>query len=316
MSVECLYIWVSFITLVKIVKSPVLEIDKLSKSYGSIRALEGLSLTINRGEVYGILGPNGSGKTTTLGILLDVIRPNSGTFSWFGAPPSKYNRRKIGSILEVPTFYPYLSGADNLKIIARIKGISKDHILPAITRVGLASRMHTKYRTYSLGMKQRLAIAAAMLGDPEVLILDEPTNGLDPKGIAEIRELIVDIGKKGLTIILASHILDEVQKICSHVAVLDKGKKLFAGEVQQVLNESALLEVASANMSGLKIALDECPFAELRQEEDGKYLVKLDQGQDPGALNSWLFEKGLTLSHLGMRQKSLEKYFLELLDKE
>jgi ABC-2 type transport system ATP-binding protein len=297
-------------------ETPVLRIDKLSKSYGSIKALREFSLDINKGEIYGILGPNGSGKTTTLSILLDVIRPDGGNFSWFGNMPSKHDRKKIGSILEVPTFYPYLSGLDNLKIVSRIKGIPYDKIYGTLDMVGLADRMHSKFRTYSLGMKQRLAIAAAMLGDPEVLILDEPTNGLDPKGIAEIRKLIVDIGNRGLTIILASHILDEVQKICSHVAVLDRGKRLFSGEVTQVLNEAGWVELSSGNMSGLKIALQSCDFVKTIQEEDDKYLVQLFEGKEAGELNAWLFEKKIVLNHLGLRKKSLEKYFLELLDKE
>jgi len=297
------------------VETPILTIENLSKNYGSIRALENFSLDIHKGEIYGILGPNGSGKTTTLSILLDAVRPNSGNFKWFGNSPSKGDRKRIGSILEIPTFYPYLSGISNLKIMAKIKGISYDHIDPILEQVGLKERGHSKFRTYSLGMKQRLAIGAAMLGNPEVLILDEPTNGLDPKGIAEIRELIVDIGKKGMTIILASHILDEVQKICSHVAVLDKGKKLYAGEVRQVLNDSGWIEVSAKNTNGLRMAMQNCEFITSMQEEDDKFLVRMSPGKGPGDLNDWLFGKGITLNHLGTRKKTLEKYFLELLNK-
>lgn len=290
-----------------------LKIENLSKSYGRIKAVDSVSLTIDKGDIYGILGPNGSGKTTTLGMLLDVIIPDRGSFNWFGLPPSKEHRKKIGAILEVPLFYPYLSGKMNLQIIARIKNLPYDQIDEVLELVGLTERKHSKFRTYSLGMKQRLAIAAALLGDPEILILDEPTNGLDPRGIAEIRELIIRIGKKGLTIILASHILDEVQKVCSHVAVLDKGKILYSGEVRTVLSESNWVETASDDMPGLKIALENCDFVSSVQEEDQYYLVQLKEDMTAGHLNNWLFKKGITLAHLSAQKKSLEKYFLELL---
>jgi ABC-2 type transport system ATP-binding protein len=163
-------------------------------------------------------------------------------------------------------------------------------------------------------MKQRLAIAAALLGNPEVLILDEPTNGLDPQGIAEIRELIIDVGKRGITIILASHILDEVQKICSHVAVLDKGKKLFAGRVSEVLSRSSRVEVSADNMGNLKLALAGCPMVSSHQEEGGVFIVQLKDEFRPVDLNKWLFDKGITAGHLAMQRQSLEKYFLELLN--
>ncbi len=291
----------------------VLQINDLSKSFGRIKAVDGISLVINKGEIYGILGPNGSGKTTTLGMLLDVIKPDKGSFTWFGKPPSKEARMRIGSILEVPLFYPYLSGEKNLQIIAKIKKQNYDKIYEVLEMVGLTERKHSRFRTYSLGMKQRLAIAASLLGDPEALILDEPTNGLDPKGIAEIRDLIIRIGKSGITIILASHILDEVQKICSHVAVLNKGKILYSGGVKEVLSDSSWVEVAGKKMQGLKLGLENCAFVASVQEEDDKYLVQLEEGKNPGDLNEWLVSKKIFVDHLSVRRKTLENYFLELL---
>ncbi|NTV84162.1 MAG: ATP-binding cassette domain-containing protein, partial [Bacteroidales bacterium] len=210
-------------------KDIVLSIRGLTKRYGSITAVSNLDLDIERGSVFGILGPNGSGKTTTLGVLLDVTRADSGTFSWFGGLPVKTQRKRIGAILEVPLFYPYLSGRQNLEMVAKIKDLPGDDVDEALKMVDLYERRDSKFRTYSLGMKQRLAVASTLIGKPEVLILDEPTNGLDPRGIAEIRNIILDVASQGVTIILASHILDEVQKTCTHMAVLEKGKKLFSG---------------------------------------------------------------------------------------
>jgi len=298
------------------VKDIVLSIDQLTKHYGSIHAVNDLDLQIERGSVFGILGPNGSGKTTTLGIVLDIIRPTRGSYSWFGNPPNKDDRKKIGAILEVPVFYPYLTAAKNLELIARIKGVSTDGIYEILEIVGLSERKHSRYKTYSLGMKQRLAIGAALIGKPEVLILDEPTNGLDPKGIAEIRNLIIRVAKEGTTIILASHILDEVQKTCSHVAVLERGKKLFSGNVNELLNESNWIEVAADNMAGLQIALKNTPWVSSFQEETDKYVFIPGENIPMGDINRYFFEKGITLNHLALRRKTLENYFLELLDKK
>ena len=296
-------------------KDIVLTINGLTKHYGSILAVDKLDLEVERGSVYGILGPNGSGKTTTLGILLDVVRPNSGTFSWFGGLPEKTQRKRIGAILEVPLFYPYLSGYQNLRLISEIKGLPGNDIDQALETVGLAERKHSRFRTYSLGMKQRLAIGATLLGSPEVLILDEPTNGLDPRGIAEIRNIILNVASQGITISLASHILDEVQKTCTHVAVLEKGKKLFAGPVEQVLNESQWVELAAENMKALQLALKNSEFVENIQEEGDKYIIKLSKPVGQADINRYFFDKGIVLNHIALRKQSLEKYFLELLDK-
>jgi ABC-2 type transport system ATP-binding protein len=290
----------------------VLRIQNLSKNYGRIRAVDDLTLDVHAGNVYGILGPNGSGKTTTLGIVLSVINASGGSFSWFGRVPSKEDRKKIGAILEVPIFYPYLSAETNLKIVADIKKCGYDTIPEVLDIVDLTERKKSKFNTYSLGMKQRLAIAAALVGKPEVLILDEPTNGLDPQGIAEIRELIIKIAGRGITIILASHLLDEVQKICSHVAVLDKGKNIFTGTVSDILNASTLVEVASSDLEELERKLSDNENVLSVEKENGILLVKMKEGYQSEDLNRFLFSQGTSVNHLATRKRSLENYFLEL----
>jgi len=291
----------------------ILSIENLSKHYGRIKAVDQLSLEITKGSIYGILGPNGSGKTTLLGIVLDVINPKSGTFKWFGELPNKNERKRIGAILETPNFYPYLSAVKNLQIIADIKGVPYDEIKRVLETVELTSRKNSTFRTFSLGMKQRLAIAAALLGNPEVLILDEPTNGLDPQGIAEIRNIILAIAKKGITIILASHLLDEVQKICTHFTVLKQGKKLYSGKVDEILNESVLLEISGPDLDTINKALNEFDKVLNVEKEGDLLIVKLADNSTSSELNNFLATKNVAVSHLALRKKSLEKYFLELL---
>jgi len=288
----------------------VLSIRGLTKRYGRLTAVNNLSLEVGRGEVFGILGPNGSGKTTTLGILLDVINRTSGEFSWFGEPPTKEMRKRIGAILETPIFYPYLSAVRNLEIVAEIKEASKENIEPALQKVELFDRKDDKFRTYSLGMKQRLSIASALICDPEVMILDEPTNGLDPQGIAEIRELIRRIAAEGKTIILASHLLDEVQKVCTHFCVLKKGNLLYSGSVDEIGAGAVTVEVVAEKAPEV---LKEWSGAKEIKLENGKCLVTLSDNQSAVDLNRYLFEKGVVASHLLTQKKSLEKQFLELL---
>ena len=297
-------------------KSPILSINGLTKYYGKLKALDNLTLDVHAGEILGFLGPNGSGKTTTLGVLLGILEATSGTFSWFGKPPTPEQRKKIGALLETPLFYPYLSGYDNLKIIARIKDAPLSEIDEVFNVVGLKDRKNSKFKTYSLGMKQRLAIGAALLGSPEVMILDEPTNGLDPTGIVEIRELIVSIAKRGMTIVLASHLLDEVEKICSHVVVLEKGKKLHEGRVSEVLKASETIELAAFDMERLNTALAEEDFVVNTVVENDLLIVELDRHVDPAEINRLLANKGIYISHLTARKKSLENYFLELLSEQ
>ena len=296
--------------------TPVLVINHLSKSYGKLKALDDLSLTINKGEVFGILGPNGSGKTTTLGILLDILKADTGEYLWFGKKPDSHARRKIGALLEQPIFYPYLSAVKNLQIVADIRGVSYDEIDEALKTIGLIERKHSKYKTYSLGMKQRLALAASLIGKPEVLILDEPTNGLDPKSIAEIRNLIIDIANKGLTVLLASHLLDEVQKTCAHVVILDKGKALHCGRVDDVLNSSSQLELKSDDMPALSDAVRQFDFVGESKLDKDLLVLSLTKEVEAAEVNKILSEQGIYLSHIALKKRSLESYFLELLSEK
>ncbi len=275
-------------------------------------AVNNLNLQVKAGQVFGILGPNGSGKTTTLGMLMGVVNPSGGTFSWFGEPPSHHTRKRIGAVLEHPIFYPYLSGQKNLEVNAMIKGASTESIARALELVELTARKDDKYKTYSLGMKQRLAIASALLNDPLVLILDEPTNGLDPMGIAEIREIIKKIAADGKTIILASHLLDEVQKVCTHFAVLKRGNLMHYGPVDDVGKGEELVEVAAYH-DDLPVLLQEFVGSASVKKENNHYVVMMKEGFHSQELNRFLFEKGIIATHLMTRKKSLEKQFLEIL---
>lgn len=291
----------------------ILNINELSKSYGRIKAVDKLSLEIHKGEVFALLGPNGSGKTTTLGIVLGAIDLDGGSYQWFDEEFNSTTLRRIGSILEVPLFYPFMSATDNLKLIADIKRISYDGIDEILTQVGLYQRRGSAFRTFSLGMKQRLAVGAALIGNPEVLILDEPTNGLDPQGIAEIRTLIKSIAEMGKTIILASHLLDEVQKICSHVAVLDHGKCLFTGRVDNMIGKTRMVEIAADDMNALLLELTAYEGVINPFLIDGYIKAELINETTPADLNNYLFGKGLIINHLTIEKISLEKYFLNIL---
>lgn len=291
----------------------VLHIQNLSKSYGSVKALSQFNLTVNRGEIFGILGPNGSGKTTTLGILLGVTLQDSGSFTWFFEKPSAYIRTRIGAVLEQPNFYPHLTARQNLRVVAKIKGIPFSDIMRVLTIVGLEDRAGHRFKTYSYGMKQRLAIASALLGDPQVLILDEPTNGLDPRGIAEIRELIIRIASRGITIIMASHLLDEVQKICTHVAVLRSGRLIYTGLVADMLGETTRLELGAPDMAALHTVISEMDGLNEITIAGGRLIANFNHKADPAAINKALAQQGIYLSHLSRQHRSLESQFLELL---
>jgi ABC-type multidrug transport system ATPase subunit len=290
----------------------VLSTHQLTKNYGKLCAVNQLNLEVKRGQIFGMLGPNGSGKTTTLGMLMGVTNPSSGSFSWFGEPATHHTRKKIGAVLEHPIFYPYLSGQKNLELNAMIKGADPNNIPKVLKIVDLSLRKDDKYRTYSLGMKQRLAIASALVSDPIILILDEPTNGLDPMGIAEIREIVKRIADDGKTIILASHLLDEVQKVCTHFAVLRKGKLMHSGPVDDVGKGEETVEVMAYH-DDLGVLLQEFVGSGPIKKENGVFQVMMKDGFHSQDLNRFLFEKGIVTSHLTTKKKSLEKQFLEIL---
>ena len=290
----------------------VLTITNLTKRFNRLTAVKNLNLEVKAGQVFGMLGPNGSGKTTTLGMLMSVINPTSGSYCWFGEEPSHQIRKKIGAVLEHPIFYPYLSGQKNLELNAMIKQCPSENIPNVLDLVELTDRRHDKYKTYSLGMKQRLAIASALLNNPTVLILDEPTNGLDPMGIAEIRELIKKIAANGKTIILASHLLDEVQKVCTHFAILRKGNLIHCGPVEEVNAGSETVEVR-ADTERLNDLLLKFGGTSAVARENGFYNVTLKESFHGKDLNQFLFENGVVADHLVTKRKSLEKMFLEIL---
>ena len=291
----------------------VLNINGLSKSYGKVKALNNLNLQINQGEVFGILGPNGSGKTTTLGILLSVINADSGSFSWNGQEPTKYDRKKIGSLLETPNFYPYLSARQNLSIVCKVKEVSQSEIDRVLSIVDLLNRANSKFKSFSLGMKQRLAIASALLGNPEILVLDEPTNGLDPQGIAEIRGIILELAAAGKTIIMASHILDEVEKVCTHVAVLKLGNLITTGPIESVLNNQEQVFIAAENLDLLKLRLSQIDGVSNIKQIGNRISVMLAKGKNSTYLNKELFDKGIIASEIGVQKSNLEANFLELI---
>jgi len=292
----------------------VLSLENLSKQYGPLTAVSNLTLSIDKGSIYGILGPNGSGKTTTLGIVLGVTNATSGKYSWFdGGGNAKDYRKRVGSILETPNFYHYLSAYANLKIAADIKGVKYSEIDNALEAVNLTARKDSKFSAFSLGMKQRLAIASTMLGNPEVMVLDEPTNGLDPAGIAEIRELILKIAKEGRTIILASHLLDEVERVCTHVAVLQKGKLLASGSVSEVLAGEDIIEVGADNFEKLELAAKANANIKLtRKNSSGTLEISTEKPMTAAEINEYFYKQGIIVSHLMLRKKSLEARFLEL----
>jgi ABC-type multidrug transport system ATPase subunit len=290
----------------------ILATKGLTKHYGRIKAVDGLDLEIKKGSVFGLLGPNGSGKTTTLGMVLDVINKTSGEYTWFGETPTKEHRKNIGAILETPIFYPYLPGDKNLELVCDIKKVAYSRIPEVIEQVGLKGREGDKFRTYSLGMKQRLSIASALLCNPEVMILDEPTNGLDPQGIAAIRELIIDIAQSGKTIVLASHLLDEVQKVCTDFAVLKQGKLIYTGKVADVTKGEIAIEVMADEP--IEELLNSADFILTVKQDRGKYVLTLKEGSNAAKVNKLLFDEGIIATHLFTVHQSLEKQFLAILN--
>jgi ABC-2 type transport system ATP-binding protein len=290
----------------------VLKVEGITKKYGRITALDQFSLSIEQGSIYGILGPNGSGKTTFLGVVLGILLPNGGSFSWFENQYGDKYRLKIGAILETPNFYPYLNADDNLRIIARIKGVHEHDFDELLELVSLSHRRKSSFQSYSLGMKQRLAIAAALIGNPDVVIFDEPTNGLDPKGISEVREILGKVAGMGKTVIMASHILDEVEKICSHVAIIKNGKLLASGLVGQILGKEKFMEIASENTPLLQEFIENFPEIQLIKESKNVLECSLSENFDLAKFHASLIDRDIYVHHLMIRNRRLEEEFLSL----
>jgi ABC-type multidrug transport system ATPase subunit len=289
----------------------VLSLRDIHKSYGPVQALNGVSFDVPEGAVFGILGPNGSGKTTLLGIVLDVLKADTGGYRWMDGMAPEAARRQIGALLETPNFYHYLNADENLRINAAIKGRGVEDRDRVLELVGLTSRRGSKFSTYSLGMKQRLAIGSALLGRPRVLVLDEPTNGLDPAGIAEIRTLIRALSAEGITVIMASHLLDEVEKVCTHMTILKRGNVLITGSVKEVMRSEDEIEIAAADMAALQAALNGMANIKSARTEN-TFSITATDGITPVYINETCAAKGIVLSHLVLKQKSLERTFMEL----
>jgi len=298
----------------------VIETEGLTKRYsGGLRgdptlAVDAISFSVERGQVFGFLGPNGSGKTTTIGMLLGIITPTGGVFRLFGggsSPEIHAARQRIGATLEYPNFYPYLSCRDNLRLVARVKGRGDEDVERALGEVGLAGRQKTKFKACSLGMKQRLALAATMLGDPELIILDEPANGLDPAGQHEIREIIRGLAEHGKTIFLSSHILHEVERTCTHVCILKKGRIIRQGSVAEITAARPLVAVrAAVDLAELKTAVEGFVGAVTVTTVEDRVLVELDS-EEPAALNEFLAGRGIYVSHLARERRTLEQVFMQ-----
>ncbi|MEN8376307.1 MAG: ABC transporter ATP-binding protein [Gemmatimonadota bacterium] len=291
----------------------VIETRDLSKSYGRTRAVDGLDIAVERGQVFGFLGPNGSGKTTTIGMLLGIISPTGGSFRLLGADSRKEReaaRKRVGATLEQPNFYPYLSCRDNLALVARVKGAPAGQVAEVLEVVGLSGRQKTKFGACSLGMKQRLALAATMLGEPELLILDEPANGLDPEGMREIREIIGRLAERGTTIFLSSHLLWEVERTCTHVAIIRQGKVVTQGPVGEVTAGRSVVVLGSDDAEALLSQVRAFPAAQSATRAGDRVRLQME-APDLAALNRWLAERNVYLSHLSLEQRSLEDAFLE-----
>ena len=291
---------------------PVLETFNLSKNYGPLHAVSELNFVLEEGAAFGLLGPNGSGKTTTLGMVMAVLQPTKGTFKWFGEHPSATNNKRIGSLLETPNFYPYLSLFKNLEVIAKIKEIDNSEINRVLEETNLIKRSKSRYDTLSLGMKQRLGIASVLLGKPDVLLLDEPTNGLDPEGIAEIRNLILNQKEKGKTIILASHILDEVEKVCSHVGILKQGKLIASGKVSELLIGETLIIIKSDKLTELKNELFGAGLVKSAVINGLNLEVIPSVNVSTTEINRFAIDKGIPITEIFTKKTSLEEQFLEV----
>jgi len=292
----------------------VLRTVGLTRRYGKITAVNNLDLAVRRGQIFGFLGPNGSGKTTTIGMVLGLLRPTSGYVELFGVDTHRDLTgplKRVGSVLEGASAYPHLSGRENLRVCAMIAGVPDARIDEMLSLVGLSERAGSKARTYSLGMRQRLAIAAALLTNPDLVVMDEPTNGLDPAGMREIRGLIRDLGAMGKTIFVSSHLLGEVEQMCDHVAILKSGRLLMQGEVKALVGQGTALEMQVTDMNRALEVLAGLDFVK-GVKRDGVRLVVETASERAADVSRALAEKEIYLSELRTRQDSLEDVFLEM----
>ncbi|HMN33528.1 MAG TPA: ABC transporter ATP-binding protein [Chitinophagaceae bacterium] len=289
----------------------VLEVQSVSKSYNTIKALNDISFEVPKGSIFGILGPNGSGKTTLLGILLNILKPDSGSFRWVDYQDNNLARKKIGALIETPNFYPYLDAVQNLKIVAEIKQCGNQLIESALQQTGLYERRFSQFKTFSLGMKQRLAIASTLISQADILVYDEPTNGLDPQGIAEIRNLIIDIRNQGKTIILASHLLDEVEKVCTDMVIIKNGKLLIYGPVAEIVSDEEWIEIAANNMNSLESLLNNHPGVTVKSKSNF-FVITIDKSLSVEELSKLCFQHQIELTHLNQRKRTLESKFIEI----
>ena len=291
----------------------VIQTDALTKRYGRVLAVDQLSLQVPRGHVFGLLGPNGAGKTTFMGMLLGLVRPTSGSFSLLGANGVSMDAlRRIGAIVETPAFYPYLSGRRNLAYFQGVMGRKDPHELDMLLdRVGLADRAGDAFKTYSLGMKQRLGLAYALLGDPELLILDEPTNGMDPAGMAEVRDLIRSLGSEGRTVLISSHLLNEVEQVCDSVAIISRGRLVVQGDVADLLHPQEQVRLRTtddAKALSILTAADDIESAKAENEA----LVVTIAHERSSELTALLSKSEVYVTEIAPLQVSLEQYFLDV----
>jgi ABC-type multidrug transport system ATPase subunit len=290
----------------------VIEAHALTKRYDdAVTAVDALDLRVRRGEVYGFLGPNGAGKTTTLRMLLGLVRPTAGHATVLGAAPgAPHGLARIGSMVEAPAFYPYLSGRDNLRVLAGHAGVGADRVSAVLDQVELRERAGHRVGTYSLGMKQRLGVAAALLKDPELLILDEPTNGLDPAGMAEMRDFIRALGRGERTVVLSSHLMGEVEQIADRVGVIRDGALVAEGTVEQ-LRGKPRLRVRAEPIADAARLLAGHPGVEGIERTDGVLDIAVDPAR-AAALNRALVHAGIDVAELSLQKASLEDVFLDL----
>ena len=285
------------------------ETKDLTKRYGDILAVDGMSLTVRQGEVYGFLGPNGAGKTTTLRMLLDLVRPTSGQVRLFGRPPGDLS--DVGALIESPGFYPYLSGRDNLKVLARYAGVGVARIARVLDTVDLTDRGGHRYGAYSLGMKQRLGVAAALLKDPRLLILDEPTNGLDPAGMADMRVLIRQLGAAGCTVLLSSHMLGEVQQICDRVAIVNLGQLARVARLPELVSGQGEFAVSIEDPRPALHAVITQDWGRGARAERDQLITTSPTGRGRDLVR-FLASQGLWPTAIAERQPTLEDIFLDL----